>query len=110
MRVVAARRVVLALVRGDDRLNEMKLLQALGEDFRPAEPEEIRQAFGAGGGSIGPVGVSVEVIADETLREGQYVVGANRDDIHLRGVQASRDYEPRFADPREIREGGARPN
>jgi prolyl-tRNA synthetase len=109
MPVVTDGRVVLALVRGDDRLNEMKLLQALGEDFRPAEPEEIRQAFGAGGGSIGPVGVSVDVIADETLREGQYVVGANRDDVHLRGVQAGRDYEPRFADLREIREGDACP-
>ena len=47
MPVVADGRVVLALVRGDDRLNEMKLLQALGEDFRPAEQEEIREAFGA---------------------------------------------------------------
>ena len=37
MPVVADGRVVLALVRGDDRLNEMKLLEALGEDFRPAE-------------------------------------------------------------------------
>src|SRR6186997_3070092 len=110
MPVVADGRVVLALVRGDDRLNEMKLLEALGEDFRPAEPEEIRQAFGASGGSIGPVGAAVEVIADETLREGQYVVGANRDDVHLRGVQAGRDYEPRFADLREIREGDACPN
>ena len=107
MPVVAGGRVVLALVRGDDRLNEMKLLQALGEDFRPPEPEEIRQAFGAGGGSIGPVGASVDVLADEALREGQYVVGANRDDVHLRGVQAGRDYEPRFADLREIREGDA---
>jgi prolyl-tRNA synthetase len=110
MPVVTDGRVVLALVRGDDRLNEMKLLQALGEDFRPAEQEEIRQAFGAEGGSIGPVGATVEVIADETLREGQYVVGANRDDVHLRGVQAGRDYEPRFADLREIREGDACPN
>src|SRR6187551_1421748 len=110
MPVVVEGRVVLALVRGDDRLNEMKLLEALGEDFRPAEPEEIRQAFGASGGSIGPVGVSVDVIADETLREGQYVVGANRDDVHLRGVQASRDFEARFADLREIREGDACPN
>jgi prolyl-tRNA synthetase len=109
MPVVADGNVVLALVRGDDRLNEMKLLEALGEDFRPAEPDEIRQAFGASGGSIGPVGVSVDVIADEALREGQYVVGANRDDVHLRGVQASRDYEPRFADLREIREGDACP-
>jgi prolyl-tRNA synthetase len=110
MPVVADGRVVLALVRGDDRLNEMKLLQVLGEDFRPAEQEEIRRAFGAEGGSIGPVGAAVEVIADETLREGQYVVGANRDDVHLRGVQAGRDYEPRFADLREIREGDACPN
>ena len=109
MPVVADGRVVLALVRGDDRLNEMKLLQALGEDFRPAEQEEIRQAFGASGGSIGPVGVKVDVLADEALREGQYVVGANRDDVHLRGVEAGRDYEPRFVDLREIREGDACP-
>jgi prolyl-tRNA synthetase len=110
MPVVADSRVVLALVRGDDRLNEMKLLEALGEDFRPADQQEIRQAFGAEGGSIGPVGATVEVIADEALREGQYVVGANRDDRHLRGVQAGRDYEARFADLREIREGDACPN
>ena len=110
MPVVSEGRVVLALVRGDDRLNEMKLLQALGEEFRPAEQEEIREAFGASGGSIGPVGVSVDVIADEALREGQYVVGANRDDFHLRGVQAGRDFETRFADLREIREGDACPN
>jgi prolyl-tRNA synthetase len=110
MPVVTDGRVVLALVRGDDRLNEMKLLEALGEDFRPAEQDEIREAFGAAGGSIGPVGASVEVLADEALREGQYVMGANREDIHLRGVQAGRDYEPRFVDLREIREGDACPN
>ena len=110
MPVMVDGRVVLALVRGDDRLNDMKLLEALGEDFRPAEQEEIREAFGASGGSIGPVDASVDVIADEALREGQYVVGANRDDVHLRGVQAGRDYEPRFADLREIREGDACPN
>ena len=110
MPVVVDGRVVLALVRGDDRLNEMKLLETLGETFRPAEPEEIRTVFGADGGSIGPVGVAVEVIADEALREGQYVVGANRDDVHLRGVQAGRDFEPRFADLREIRAGDACPN
>jgi len=109
MPVVADGRVVLALVRGDDRLNEMKLLAELGETFRPAEPEEIRETFGASGGSIGPVGVTVDVIADETLREGQYVVGANRDDVHLRGVQAGRDYEPRLADLREVRAGDACP-
>ena len=110
MPVVAGDKLVLALVRGDDRLNEMKLLAELGENFRPAEDAEIREAFGASGGSIGPVGTTVEVIADETLRVGQYVVGANRDDVHLRGVQAGRDFEARFADLREVRAGDACPN
>ena len=109
MPVVADGRVVLALVRGDDRLNEMKLLAVLGQDFRPAQPDEIRETFGADGGSIGPVGVAVDVIADDTLREGQYVVGANRDDRHLRGVQAGRDFQAMFADLREAREGDACP-
>jgi prolyl-tRNA synthetase len=98
-------RVVLALLRGDDRLSESKLLSVLGTDSRPATAEEIRTAFGAGGGSLGPVGFEGEVVADETLREGQFVAGANRDGYHLRGVQAGRDYEPRFADIREPEEG-----
>ncbi len=98
-------RVVLALVRGDDRLSESKLLTALGVASRPATDEEIRSAFGASGGSLGPVGVDVEVVADEALREGQFVAGANRDGFHLRGVEAGRDYRPRFADIREPRAG-----
>jgi prolyl-tRNA synthetase len=97
--------VVLALVRGDDRLSETKLYDALPGASRPATDDEIRAAFGAGGGSLGPIGFSGEVIADQTLREGQFVAGANRDGWHLRGLQAGRDYEPRFADLREPREG-----
>jgi prolyl-tRNA synthetase len=96
--------VVLALVRGDDRLGESKLLSVLGGDFRPSTDEEIQSAFGASGGSLGPVGVTLEVIADETLRDGQFVAGANRDGFHLRSVEAGRDYRPRFADIREARE------
>ncbi|MEX1357676.1 MAG: proline--tRNA ligase [Gaiellaceae bacterium] len=102
--------LVLALVRGDDRLNEAKLMGALGSAFRPAEDDEIRAAFGAGGGSLGPVGVDVEVVADEALREGQFVAGANRDGFHLRGVEAGRDYQPRFADIREFQEGDTCPS
>ena len=73
--------------------------------FRPATGEEIRDTFGADGGSIGPLGVSVDVIADEALREGQFVAGANRDGWHVRGVEAGRDYEPRFADIRQAGRG-----
>ena len=103
-------RLVLGLVRGDDRLSEAKLMSALGTGFRPAEDDEIRAAFGAGGGSLGPVGVDTEVVADDALREGQFVAGANRDGFHLRGVQAGRDYEPRFEDIRQFRDGDRCPN
>jgi prolyl-tRNA synthetase len=96
--------LVLALVRGDDRLADGKLLAELGSDFRPAHEDEIRETFGAGGGSLGPVGATVEVIADEALSEGQFVAGANRDGWHLRGVEAGRDFDARFADIREARE------
>ncbi|HSF62699.1 MAG TPA: proline--tRNA ligase, partial [Gaiellaceae bacterium] len=97
--------LVLGLVRGDDRLSEPKMLSVLESDYRPATEDEIRAVFGAGGGSLGPIGVDVEVIADEALREGQYVAGANRDGWHLLGVLAGRDYTPRFADIREALEG-----
>jgi prolyl-tRNA synthetase len=109
MPVVVGDRLVLALVRGDDRLSEEKLTTVFEASFRPATEDEIRETFGAGGGSIGPIGVSVEVIADESLREAQFVAGANRDGWHTRGVQAGRDYEPVFADIRQAREGDACP-
>jgi prolyl-tRNA synthetase len=107
--VVTGDRLVLALVRGDDKLSPEKLETLFEGAFRPATDEEIRAAFGAGGGSLGPVGVDVEVIADEALREGQYVAGANEDGKHLRGVQAGRDYEPTFADIRQAKDGDACP-
>src|SRR5262245_14451507 len=97
--------VVLALVRGEDRLSGTKLYDALPGTSRPATGQGIKAAFGAGGGLLGPVGFSGEVIADETLREGQFVSGANHDGRHLRGVEAGRDFEPRFADLRDPREG-----
>jgi prolyl-tRNA synthetase len=102
--------LVLALVRGDDRLSETKLYDALPGSSRPATDEEIRAAFGAGGGSLGPTGFGGEIVADETLRVGQYVAGANRDGFHVRGVEAGRDYEPRFADLREPQQGDRCPN
>jgi prolyl-tRNA synthetase len=97
--------VVLALVRGDDRLEEGKLLAALGQNARAATEDEILDAFGAAPGSLGPVGFKGDVIADELLREGQFVAGANRTGWHLRGVEQGRDFQARFADIRIPREG-----
>jgi prolyl-tRNA synthetase len=105
MPVVADGQVVLALVRGDDRLDEAKLAATLGADVRPAQVEEIRDAFGADPGSLGPVGFVGLVLLDETLREGQFVAGANRTGFHLRGVEHGRDFEARVADIRVAREG-----
>src|SRR5438094_814344 len=102
--------VVLALVRGDDRVEPAKLEAALGRPARASTDDEIRAAFGAGGGSLGPVGFTGEVIADESLRGGQFVAGANRDGWHLRGVEAGRDYSPRFADLRQSVESDTCPN
>jgi prolyl-tRNA synthetase len=109
MPVMVGEQPVLALIRGDDRLSEEKLVTALGEAYRPMTDDEIRRVFGAGGGSLGPVGVTIDVVADEALREGQYVAGANRDDWHLRGVEAGRDYSPRFVDIRQANAGDACP-
>jgi prolyl-tRNA synthetase len=103
--VVVGDRTVLALVRGDHRVNEFKLTQLVG-DWRPAQAEEIREAFGAEGGSLGPVGVDLEIVADEALREGQFVTGANRTGRHLRGVESGRDWNAsRWADLRVVEEG-----
>jgi prolyl-tRNA synthetase len=102
--------VVLALIRGDDRIEPAKLDAALAMQSRPATDEEIREAFGASGGSLGPVGFKGRIVADEALREGQFVAGANRDGWHLRGVQAGRDFEASFADLRESAPADRCPN
>ena len=60
--------------------------------FRPATEDEIARRFGADPGSLGPVGFEGEIVADETLREGQFVAGANRTGWHLRGVEQGRDF------------------
>ncbi len=110
MPVIVDGRVVLGLVRGDDRLEEAKLAAVLGEQYRPATEDEIRETFGADPGSIGPIGFSGEILADEALREGQFVTGANRTGRHLRGVEHGRDFEARFADIRQPREGDTCPS
>jgi prolyl-tRNA synthetase len=109
--VVDARgRTTLVLVRGDHTMNEIKLQNALGSEFRPATDEEIASTFGAEPGFIGPVGVDVDVLADATLETGVYVTGANRNGYHLRGVEPGRDFKPRFADVRNVEVGDRCPN
>jgi prolyl-tRNA synthetase len=101
----------LVVLRGDHRLNEVKLQNVLGTPVRAAEQEEVRNAFGAEPGFIGPVDARVEVIADEALRGLRgLVAGANEPDRHLRGVEPGRDFEPTWADVRSVAAGDTCPN
>jgi prolyl-tRNA synthetase len=98
-------KVTLVLVRGDHTMNEIKLLNALGSEFRPATEEEIVATFGAEPGFIGPIEAKVLLLADAALDHGVYVTGANRNGFHLRGVEPGRDFEARFADVRKVEAG-----
>ncbi len=95
---------VLALVRGDHQLRERKLERVLGP-FRPAHRDEVCDAVGVEPGFVGPVDLPIRIIADECLRTGCYVVGANKPDVHLRGVVPGRDFSAEFADLHEANAG-----
>jgi prolyl-tRNA synthetase len=98
---------VLALVRGDHALHERKLARVAGPELRAAHPEEVARELGAPVGSVGPVGAPMPIVADEALREGRYVVGANREGFHLRGVVPGRDFPARFVDLHAVTAGEA---
>ena len=103
--VVAARRgMVLVLVRGDHRVNDVKLRNHLGEDFRPAQEDEIGERLGPAG-FIGPVGADLPIVLDDAVAPGGYVTGANRPDLHLRGVEPGRDFPFTRADVRTVEAG-----
>jgi prolyl-tRNA synthetase len=102
--VMAADEPVLVMVRGDQELQESKLARLLG-DFRPAHEDEIKRYMGAGAGFIGPVGPEMRMIADESLRDGVFTVGANREGYHLKGVSPAADFHADFHDVRRVRAG-----
>jgi prolyl-tRNA synthetase len=98
------RGLVLVLVRGDHRVNEIKLTNALGAPWRPAREDEISERIGPPG-FIGPVGANVPVLLDGAVDDGGYVVGANERDHHLRGVQPGRDFAFERVDVRNVEAG-----
>jgi len=73
----------LVLLRGDRELSELKLRKALGAGFHLATAEEVVAAHGTEPGYIGPVPTELPVYADEELRRGYYVAGANEADRQL---------------------------
>ncbi len=91
----------LVVVRGDHRVNEVKLALALGEETRPAHPDEVAGTIGPPG-FIGPVGAELRVLLDAAVEPGGYVTGSNRSDEHLRGVEPGRDFQFERADVRTV--------
>jgi prolyl-tRNA synthetase len=106
--MVADGKPILVMVRGDHQLSETKFAGVLAaQEMRPAQPDEIRQWFGAEAGSLGPVGVTnMRILADESLRgRRNMIAGANQDDTHLRHVTPDRDFHPEYSDLRQTAAG-----
>jgi prolyl-tRNA synthetase len=106
--VVEGRGFVLTLVRGDHRLNEVKLRNALGSGFRLAQPNEIESELGPPG-FIGPVAAAVPVLKDAAIQGEGYFAGANKSNAHLIGVAPGRDFPFEELDIRSVEAGDAAP-
>jgi prolyl-tRNA synthetase len=94
----------MVMLRGDHRVNEIKLRLALGGDFRPATAEEVADRIGPPG-FIGPVGVDLPILLDDGVHEGAYITGAGAPDGHLRGVEPGRDFAFERVDVRSVLTG-----
>lgn len=105
---------VVALLVGNDQVNDVKLKNFLGVDFlEPASEDEALTVFGAHFGSLGPIDLpeNVRVIADRKVRDvTNAVAGANQDGYHLTGINPDRDFVAEYVDIREVKEGEISPD
>jgi prolyl-tRNA synthetase len=106
---------VLALVRGDHMVNEIKLAKLPGlADYRLATEAEIAESLGSEPGFLGPLNARkpIRVIADRSVAAlADFVVGANKPGFHIAGVNWGRDLpEPEIADIRNVVAGDASPD
>ncbi|HFU3966580.1 TPA: proline--tRNA ligase [Streptococcus suis] len=106
---------VVALLVGNDQVNDVKLKNHLGADFFDvAGPADAEKIFGAGFGSLGPVGLpeNLKIIADRKVQDVKNaVVGANEDGFHYTGANAGRDFQvTEYVDIREVKEGEPSPD
>lgn len=101
---------VMAILRGDHELNEIKLKNCLGwDEIQMATEEEILAYTGSPVGFLGPVGLKQGgvVVADLALRGmANAVIGANEKDMHYINANLGRDFTPdRFVDLRNVEAG-----
>jgi prolyl-tRNA synthetase len=102
--VMADSKPILALVRGDQEIHEKKLTKIIGE-FRHATKEEAIDVLKVEVGFIGPMGHDIRIIADDSLKTGVYISGANKAGYHTKGIKPGKDFKAEWADIRNAREG-----
>ncbi len=106
--------VVALVLRGDHKLNETKVekLAGIAAPLEMADETTVRTVCGAGFGSLGPVGLNIPVIVDLSAAHlANFVCGANRDDVHLQGVNWERDCPlARVEDLRSVADGDPSPD
>ena len=106
--------LVALLVRGDHELNDIKAekLDTVATPLAFASEEEIRQAIGAGPGSLGPVGLPIPVVIDRSVAVmSDFGAGANEDGKHYFNINWERDVAlPEVADLRNVVEGDPSPD
>ena len=91
--VTANGKIYLLLLRGDHQLNELKVRKIpFLKDFEMASEESILSATGTVPGYIGPVGLSIEIIADPAvITLSNFTCGANEEAFHYINVNWNRD-------------------
>ena len=103
---------VIALIRGDHELNEIKLKNFLDcTELEMANDEVVTKVTGAPVGFAGPVGLTVKIVADLAVKGMKNsATGGNEKDLHLKNVNLERDFTvSQFADIRNVVHGDACP-
>lgn len=98
-------KIVAVLIRGDREVNEVKLTNLLGcISLEMADFETVKKITKAEVGFAGPIGLQVEIFADNEIKNMKnFVAGANETDKHYKNVNVGRDFNvTKFADLREI--------
>lgn len=108
----AGKDVVLAIVRGDHDVNEIRLARALGVDeVHMATDADVKKATNADVGFAGPVGFTGKIIVDRTASMVvNAATGANETDHHFTNVNMGRDWQGEIHDIRLAAEGDGCPN
>ena len=87
-------KLVALVLRGDHELNAIKAakLDGVASPLTFASEEQVKQTINCSIGSIGPVGLNIDVIVDRSAAQlADFVCGANKDGFHLTGVNWERD-------------------